>query len=398
MPKPTREELERSAYVSWRSVIEPQPELNLGNLLRFNTINRYSLMALGPDVSHWTPKDYNIEGSDFIIIKMGGSETSHPYDNPYTDSNFNYWVDKAWNTPNRNGGVGIPVIVYWMQNPRVYFENGISKEQLYSFSEQDHIVFKEIIKAWHSGKAWKNILEFFFDFEEASLWGGGSDLWQWIYTDELKNRITHKVNANEQPYPFPPVKIGMYSRLSFIKQHPAIMNWLRVNTDVSTWPANYPRRIPNSNPNITADEVRELYLPLDHWVPYPLLDMTLPDNKAREKSWDYWQFSGEPDWNVFNGTPQELYSRLGFVARENNNIPPEPDPIPEDPTSAKVISKVNIRTKPSTLNNIPYGTLPVGTEIEITDTIRNDEGTWRKALLEVYIADEVKGKKYLDTP
>lgn len=176
------------------------------------------------------------------------------------------------------------------------------------------------------------------------------------------------------------------------------MNWLRVNTDVSTWPANYPRRIPNSNPNITADEVRELYLPLDHWVPYPLLDMTLPDNKAREKSWDYWQFSGEPDWNVFNGTPQELYSRLGFVARENNNIPPEPDPIPEDPTSAKVISKVNIRTKPSTLNNIPYGTLPVGTEIEITDTIRNDEGTWRKALLEVYIADEVKGKKYLDTP
>lgn len=137
-------------------------------------------------------------------------------------------------------------------------------------------------------------------------------------------------------------------------------------------------------------------MPLDYWVPYPLLDMSKPENQVREKSWDYWQFSGEPDWNVFNGTPQELYNRLGFVPRDIDE--PEPDPIPEEPTSAKVISNVNIRTMPSTKNNIPLGILQVGKEIEIANTIVNKEGKWRKVMLEVYIADEVKGKKYLDTP
>ena len=392
MPKPTREEIERQAYLTWRTTIEPQPRHELEGLLRFNAINRYSLMALGPDVSHWTPLDFNIEGSDFLIIKLGGSETSHPYKNPYLDVNFNYWVDRAYNTPNPQGGMGIPVLVYWMQNPRVYLENGISKEQLYQFSENNHPVFSEVLKGWHSGKAWKNIKEFFFDFEEASTWGQTNDAWQWIYTDELVNRLIHKQNANEQPYPFPEVKIGFYSRQTFIKRHPAMMNFLLVNKNISTWPANYPQRIPN----VSAKEIRENYLPLDYWVPYPLLDMSKPENQLREKSWDYWQFSGEPDWNLFNGTPQELYNRLGFVPRDIDE--PEPDPIPEEPTSAKVISNVNIRTMPSTKNNIPLGILQVGKEIEIADTIVNKEGKWRKVMLEVYIADEVKGKKYLDTP
>lgn len=382
---------EERAYRSWRSIIEPQLLPFEESTSRLVSINPYSLMALGPDVSHWTPKNFNIEGSDFLIVKMGGSETTEPSKNPYIDSNFNYWAEVAWNTPNPMGGIGIPLIVYWMQNPRVYSEKNISKEDVLNFSDNDHPLLKVILQAWRSGNSWKQVKEWFFDIEEASTWGNVNDSWQVLYTDDLFKRFVKKM-ANQD---LPRTKIGMYSRKSFLMQHKPVMDWLRVHPNVSSWPANYPRKIPN----VSADEVRANYLPLANWIPYTLFDSNNQDVLSRDKLWDYWQFSGEPDWNVFNGTPQELYSRLGFTPREAT--PPIPEPIPvETPKFAKLVRPANIRKEASTVGNVPIVLLPSGTEIEITGTIKNSEGIWRTARIkgDFIIADEVGGIKYLDTP
>jgi hypothetical protein len=377
----------KQLYQSWRNVIEPQPDPIQNKIRRLlgADVNPYSLMALGPDVSHWTPKDYNIEGSDFIVIKMGGSENAHEYGNPYTDDTFNYWIQKAWDTPNRHGGMGIPALSYWMQNPRVYLEGQMTEENLRQCTEETHPVFKEILQAWHAGADWKYIYEWFLDYEEASKWGKTDDYWQRFYDIELRDRFIHKMRANEQPYPFRQTKLGMYSRRTFMQDnfHPgphgendfSIWSWLHNQPDFSTWCANYPRKIPN----VSADEVRKNWLPLSNWVPYLIAEEDDPLNPKREKPWHYWQFSGEPDWSVYNGTPAELYARLGFTPRA----------IVVPPTDFKVGTlgsngvRVRYTTSAASLTNV-LGILPAGSVVDIYETkevgadlwVRINRGLW----------------------
>lgn len=352
---------QETAYREWRTKIEPQPVPGKGRGLALATteaVNPYSLMALGPDVSHWTPKSTDYSGCDFLIAKLGGSENAPQYGNPYSDDTLNYWAQVAYDLPNPQGGYGVPLIVYFMQNPRVYLDNQMTEPNLRQCSETTHPVFSEVLKAWHAGAAWKQIKEWFFDYEEASYWiqpPTDGDYWQRLFTDELRERFLHKFKANEAPYPFPKIPIGFYSRRSFMDLHYdggknpySMWDYLHQHPEFSTWPANYPRKIPN----VSVAEIRANWLPLASWVPYLLAEEDDPNHPLRELPWTYWQFSGEPDWNVFNGTPAELYKRLGFTPR-SATTPPDPTPIPVPTvkyfaTINKGITDLHLRSAPNT--------------------------------------------------
>lgn len=372
---------QRQAYSSWRSVIQPQKEPLLNKarqLIGAEQVNPYTLFALGPDVSHWTPKNTDYSGVDFAILKIGGSENAPVYGNPYIDDTFNFWMDYFYNLPNPQGGVGVPIIVYYMQNPRVYLDNQMTMKNVEQCDEHTHPVLSDvkdegILKALHNGSAWKPIYGFFYDYEEASYWTQGDpigDVWQNFMIDDLTNRFRGKIKANEKPYPFPKIFQGLYSRLSFMTEHyggaknPSnLWDWLHRHPELETWPSNYPRKIPN----LSVSEIRKSWLPQANWVPYLLAEEDDPKNPLRRLPWSFWQFSGEPDWNLYNGTPQELYSWLGFTPRAHVDNPVFTKGSLDRGTG------VNVRYTPQvTLTNI-LGTMKAGSVVDVygTKTVGN---------------------------
>jgi hypothetical protein len=343
------------AYQAWRSIIEPQDIRGAGSLslLAADVINPYSKMALGKDISHYddlTVDDPRIRGVDFLIVKMGGSENhpNTPMGNPYIDDKFNRYVQLAYDLPNPQGGFGVPLVVYWFSGVRVYPDNGVVERNLHEYTEENHIVLSLMLKAWHSGAAWKQIKEIFFDYEEPCYWMDLpykiEEYWVRLYHEDFRERLVYKMRNNpaDAAFPFPTIPIGLYSRRSFMTQHNtspySLKPWLDQHPELSTWPANYPRKVPNT---ASVAEVRKSWLPLASWKPYALRD---------DGSWTYWQFAGDPDWNLYNGTPQELYKRLNFTPRDVV-VPPIDPPVTVKKYYAKIRKTsvgLKLRTGPST--------------------------------------------------
>jgi hypothetical protein len=218
------------------------------------------------------------------------------------------------------------------------------------------------------------------------------EYWAKLYHEELRgNRLVHKMknNSPDDKYPFPEIPIGLYSRRSFMDQHyqggknpHSLWNWLIEHPELSTWAANYPRKVPNT---ATVQEVRDNWLPLATWHPYSLRD---------DNSWTYWQFAGDPDWDLFNGTKEELYTRLKYVPR--GVTPPVPDPEPvEMITYATTTKPVNMRKDPST-NQTAIALLPTGTKLEVVGTQNVGADVWRKVHYECWVADHVGNTTYLN--
>lgn len=307
----------------------PGKSMGLASLTDTAAINPYSLYALGKDISHYddlTVTDPRLVGVDFLIVKMGGSENNPrtPMGNPYIDDKFNRYVQLAYDLPNPQGGFGVPLIVYWMDGVRVYPDIGAVERNVHEYTEENHPVLSLMLQAWHAGAAWKQIKELFFDYEEPCYWMDApykiEEYWVKLFHEDLRDRFLHKMRNNPvgEKFPFPEIKLGLYSRRSFMDAHAnspySMQIWLAQHPELSTWAANYPRRIPNT---ASVAEVRKSWLPLESWKPYSLRE---------DGSWDYWQFAGDPDWNLYHGTPQELYKRLDYTPRDIAIEPPPPPP------------------------------------------------------------------------
>jgi hypothetical protein len=268
-----------------------------------------------------------------------------------------------------------------MDNPRVYLEGQMTELNLRQCSEQTHPILSLVLPALHNGASWKyQIYGWYFDIEEASYWMSQGytidEYWQRLFEDELRDRWIHKIRADEQPYPFPKMHLGTYSRRSFLLQHfnpgahgendYSIMSYIRDHPDMKTWPANYPQKVPN----VSCAEIRAKWLPRKEWVPYKLFDEVDELHPTHAKPWDIWQFNGEPDLNLWNGTPKEMYAEIGFTPR-----PATPPPAVIFTKGTLGVDGVKVRFGPGTTYGI-LGILPAGSVIDVYEVKYSGSDVW----------------------
>jgi len=356
------------------------------------TVNPYSTFALGKDFSHWDGPitAEMVKGLDFVVGKIGGSEND-PHSslgNPYTDETFANNCQVAYDA-------GVPFMGYWFVGARVWIENAWTKSMVYTKPNESHPVMQSILPQLHAGNGWKAVSEFWLDWEDASDWttypGGIPAPWHTFYMDDLRARIAGL------PRKMPLV---VYSRKSYVDRIEAtdrdlnFSTWMSNRPEIGICAASWPRRIPNT---ATAAEVRANYLPAATWKPY-----TFGYSPAREKTWQYWQFSGDPDWIIYNGTPAELHARLGFTPRPTDpgDQPTDPgNPPPPVPTKQQLTitaQLVNVRMAPDTSDDeniiTQWGT---GKTADVAEVITDKAGnTWAKVSLTAYVAVKNKGKTY----
>jgi hypothetical protein len=342
--------------------------------------NPYSKMALGVDVSHWerfTADD--LRGVDYIIAKIMGTESAG---GPVIDGNWNYYAQLAYD-------LDVPLMGYVFINPRVFIEGCMTVGNVESCPNEQHPLMGPMLKALANGSAWKQIKMMFADYEEASEWCNPpyhvDSFWMRYMIEDWRNRTKSLMGKDvyNNGHPFPRFEMGIYSRQTWVHQHDtddySIERYLYGHPELQIWCANYPRRLPKT---AKPADVRASWLPQSDWTPKPF-----GFTDKREKPWLFWQFSGDPDWNLFNGTKDELYSRVGYVPHGTITPPVVvPPPAPAKRYFLTVnTSYVNVRTKPG-ITGKDVGDLPAGTTVEVVPDMQADGYPWYKVIGGLYVA------------
>ena len=295
--------------------------------------------ALVVDTSHWSGKvtPEMLAGFDGVIAKMGGNE-SPASTSPY-DSQWETTVQAAYDVTNADGTRGIPCGGYWMVNPRIWSESGVTPNDatLSKISAADHKLMNMLEKQLRAGAGWKAVTSVWFDLEEASTWiSGGGKL---VITDDniratvedLRNRIV-PLQAQGR---WPKFEIGVYSRASWIDEIDKgrqLRTWLENHPEIELWTADY--RVQSIPAWKTAADVRAFGMPKALSTKYPV---SFGWNDKRPLAWSIWQYwgSGWADLNVYNGDKAALYKWLNYSPRGQVVTPPPPPP-PTTDTEARL--------------------------------------------------------------
>ena len=248
--------------------------------------------ALVIDTSHWSGKvtPEMLAGFDCVIAKMGGNEspaTTNPYDSQWENT-----VQAAYDVVNADGTRGIPCGGYWMVNPRIWSEAGVTPNEatLSKISNGDHKIMTMLEKQLRAGAGWKAVTSVCFDLEEASQWiSGGGKL---VITDDniratiedLRNRIV-PLQAQGR---WPKFEIGIYSRASWIDEIDTgrqLRTWLENHPEIELWTADY--RVQAIPAWKTAADVRKFGMPKALNSKYPA---SFGWTDKRPLAWSLWQY------------------------------------------------------------------------------------------------------------
>lgn len=337
-----------AAHKAWRHIIEPQSVTIMSRVRSLlGIVNPYTTYAFGPDLSHYDggtlpEKIAKYKGVNLIIAKMGGTED---YRGAYIDDNWNQHAQLAWD-------LDVPLLGYWFVGPRIFIEGAMTPLNADQCTNEQHPVIGPILQALHNGRAWKQIKALFLDYEAPSYWCNApyrvDSFWMRRYFEEdCRNRLAPLMGTLVDGYLFPTFEIGTYSRKNFIDEHDtapdSIQQYLISRPELQIWAAGYPREIPNT---ATVAEIRASWMPDASWKPAAFGWSALRDMPV-----EIWQFAGDPDWNVFMGTPAQLYARLGFV-------PHGATPPPVDPPPAPVPTKIYFATVRQTAVGLKLRTAP----------------------------------------
>lgn len=134
----------------------------------------------------------------------------------------------------------------------------------------------------------------------------------------------------------------------------------------------------------------------------------------QEVGWKMWQYSADGnylgahygvdsrhiDLNHFNGTLADMYTFFGKDVVIDPDPPVDPEP-PTDPDQDyikaylwKTISRLNIRTMPTTVSGV-VRTLPENTIVEEVERVESGNDLWVRIGNNQYCALEYKGRNYL---
>ena len=300
--------------------------------------------ALVIDTSHWSGKvtPEMLAGFDCVIAKMGGNEspaTTNPYDSQWENT-----VQAAYDVVNADGTRGIPCGGYWMVNPRIWSEAGVTPNEatLSKISNGDHKIMTMLEKQLRAGAGWKAVTSVCFDLEEASQWiSGGGKL---VITDDniratiedLRNRIV-PLQAQGR---WPKFEIGIYSRASWIDEIDTgrqLRTWLENHPEIELWTADY--RVQAIPAWKTAADVRKFGMPKALNSKYPA---SFGWTDKRPLAWSLWQYwgSGWADLNVYNGDKAALYKWLNYTPRGAVTPPPVEPPTTGDAELAALTARV----------------------------------------------------------
>jgi len=282
------------------------------------------------DTSHWSGKvtPEMLTGFDGVIAKMGGNESAASA-SPY-DSQWETTVQSAYDVVNADGTKGIPCGGYWMVNPRIWIEAGVTPNDsgLSKISMADHKIMTMLEKQLRAGAGWKAVKVVAFDIEEASTWiSGGGKL---VITDDniratvedLRNRIVPLQVQGR----WPKFEIAVYGRASWFEEYDKgrqLRTWLENHPEIELWTADY--RVQSIPAWKTAADVRAFGMPKALSTKYPT---SFGWTATRPLAWSIWQYwgSGWADLNVYNGDKDAFYKWLDYTPRGQVVTPPPVDP------------------------------------------------------------------------
>lgn len=288
--------------------------------------------ALIVDTSHWSGKvtPEMLAGFDGVIAKMGGNEspaTTSPYDTQWENT-----VQAAYDVVNADGTLGIPCGGYWMVNPRIWIEAGVTPNEatLSKIGNGDHKLLNMLEKQLRAGAGWKAVKMVAFDIEEASTWiSGGGKL---VVTDDniqetvedLRNRIV-PLQAQGR---WPQFEMLIYGRASWFDEYDKgrqLQTWMENHPEIEIWPADY--RVQSIPTWKTAEDVRKFGMPKPFSAKYPV---SFGWTDKRPLPWSIWQYwgSGWADLNVYNGDKAAFYKWLNYTPRGAVVPPPPVEPPP----------------------------------------------------------------------
>jgi hypothetical protein len=295
--------------------------------------------AMVIDTSHWSGKvtPEMLAGFDCVIAKMGGNEspaTTNPYDSQWENT-----VQAAYDVVNADGTRGIACGGYWMVNPRIWVEAGVTPNEatLSKIGNGDHKLLAMLEKQLRAGAGWKAVQVVAFDIEEASTWiSGGGKL---VITDDniqetvedLRNRIV-PLQAQGR---WPKFELAVYGRASWFDEYDKgrqLRTWLENHPEIEIWTADY--RVTSIPTWKTAADVRAYGMPKALNPKYPA---AFGWTDKRPLAWSIWQYwgSGWADLNVYNGDKAALYKWLNYSPRGQVVTPPPPPP-PTTDTEARL--------------------------------------------------------------
>lgn len=289
--------------------------------------------AWGIDVSRYQAKILPLADGciDFGIAKLGGSEYAEGVG---LDPMFASHVQSIYDCK------AIPM-AYWYVDSGWYTRTNHSWGDLDKFTTENHPILSKIIEGLRAGNGWKFVKALFFDVETL----GAGDAWNKHYIEDLRGRIVDLQKEGK----FPQLKLGIYSRKSFMDSSPDLSNWVAQHPEIIVWTANYLKAFPGTFKRLA--EHRES-LPTVH------NPMWYGDNPAKPKEFKRcWQYhgsfpgamnatcpeilggSGAPsalDLNVWECDRAYLHTMLGVVDRLGQVEPPPDDDDDEEPPTGYV--------------------------------------------------------------
>lgn len=273
-------------------------------------MGRFDNSALGIDLSYYN-QNVSIQtlvdhGVSFILHKISdGAQmvAGSPYDpNTYKDPMVDKRIQEAYEVKRKDGGKGIPVIVYHYVQ---FYPQKADQDRQVQF------LITNLTKSKIPGTSYHAVV---LDVEEKT---------------DTNTNIRDKVEAMYAAVAkaVPNLKILFYVRNEYLDtQSPALRDWLSSKTNPrNLWMAQWPW----SRKTITWDTFK-------NFIPSDDVKILTPGYAT----WKIWQWAGDMsglegcsnslDLNFYNGTVADLYNWLGFAGSSTTPTNPPADPPADD--------------------------------------------------------------------
>jgi hypothetical protein len=317
----------------------------VNSILSAITPNPWAGKAWGTDVYEGAVHLNLPPGSvDFVVIRMGGTKGR----DIFLDESFPAKVQAAWDA-------GAIPMAYWVVDSSYYPLHEWTVGSFQNMTPDKNPVHVAITDALRAGNSWKKVGALFYDCELS----GAGDVWDALYVEKLRDCQVDLSKTGKFP---PGIKLGIYSRLSWIEGRPALKTLAENQAGMIIWTANYMTAYPGKAMPIADYKTKGL--PLTTQKP-----IWFGDNKNKPKTYPrIWQYhgtfpgaqystcpeitdaDGDPsglDLNVFEGTRAELFAMVGW-ADPLLSPKPYPEPLPDpDPVDdhAAILARISTLEK-----------------------------------------------------
>lgn len=301
--------------------------------------------AYGIDVYEGAPTLNIPKGAiDFVVVRLGWMDKHGVYKNPI----FAEQIQQVWNA-------GAVPMAYFPINTNYFTWHNHALGDLKKMTNDRHPLIAPIIEQLRAGNWWKKVGALFIDMET----DGAGDVWNAAVAEDIRDRLIDMSRTNAAP---PWLRVGVYSRQSWMKENPAVVTWLEQHPEVWIWPANYVTTYPGVHRTLAEHKAKSRPLSNQNPIIFGLNDLkpkTLPL---------MWQFHGTfpggkyatcpevltdkktpagLDLNLLDCTREELFALFGWTdpLKDGGTPPPPPPPVVDETDLEKRVDALEEKVK-----------------------------------------------------